>query len=82
MLLTKNKPPAAWPGATDLIDWPDKPATIASGDLEVFCGSLTAIGDELVLDHLALVQAAEAGPLDRLMWTNTSLSPVDGRMNP
>src|ERR1700730_8741434 len=40
------------------------PARAASSDLEVFRGGLAAVGDELVLEHLPLVEGAEAGPFD------------------
>src|SRR5262249_18670618 len=33
-------------------------------DLEVFRGSFAAVGDEFVLDHLSLVEGAEARTLD------------------
>src|SRR5215475_10878768 len=57
--------PGCWPGAISSSDDRTQPAMIASGDLDVLRGGLAAIGDELVLDHLSLIQAAEASPLDR-----------------
>ena len=45
---------------------PAGPAAAALSDLEVFRGGLAAIGDEFVLDHLSLVEGAEASPLDRI----------------
>src|SRR5262249_22604529 len=43
---------------------PRRSAGIALRDLEVFRRGLAAVGDELVLDHLTLVQAAQTRPLD------------------
>src|SRR5262249_25651031 len=55
------------PGASRglrVIPWAGEPARIAgSGDLEVFGGRLSAIGDKLVLNRLAFVERVQASAL-------------------
>src|SRR5258707_9029638 len=59
-----NKNPRSWkPGATGNTRLPGNRSGTLS-DLEVFRGSLAAVGDELVLDRLSLVEGAEASALD------------------
>src|SRR5215470_9162620 len=72
-----------------------RPAAIALSDLEVLRRRTAAIGDELVLDCLALVEAGQARPLDRRdmdehiliasRWTNKPVAlswiePFDGAL--
>jgi hypothetical protein len=74
-----TKTPGFGPGAADLIG-PTKPAKLVSGDLEILRGRLAAIGHELVLDHLPLIEAAEAGPFDR-RDVNENVFIPDGRLD-
>src|SRR5207253_9555050 len=50
---------------TPAVAKPQQPASRKSFHLEIFRGSFAAIADELVLDMLAFVERAQAGPLDR-----------------
>src|SRR5271165_2389417 len=59
-----KKPPGA-PGATGNTRGPINRPGPRLCDLEVLGGRLAAIGDEFVLDHLSLVEGAQAGALDR-----------------